>query len=313
MLAGLTPAKAHVPEQRAPHPVASDGPKPPPAAPSAGPSKLLQRITVVCGACVAVLGLLEMMAWQWHWTTPLRIQSSYTAMQFNTALALAVTGGAIVLAAYRRTCWCAGSRLCCPAAGDSHLGADRVRVEPADRPGLHPRLFGHSRPASGTHAPNTAVCLLLVGAGLLSWRPEIGRRRAAALTGAGSAAAAIALMALVGYLAGIPSAYGWASLKPMALPTAFGVLVTAAGLLAMSRAAGSRPGRSLADGIAIPAGIAAFAGIALLWQGVVDTGATMLNSGEASRAILALAALAGVLLAFAAGLGERAARGPPDR
>ncbi len=309
MLAGLTPAKAHIPAQRALDPVASAGPKTPPAAPSAGAWKLLQRITVVCGACVAVLGLLEIVAWQWHWTTPLRVQPSYTAMQFNVALALAATGGAIVLAAYRRTAGVRavgfadlllGTATLAQTVFGWNLRIDQVFTHAyVGTPGQHP----------GRMAADTAVCLLLVGAGLLNWRPEMGRRRAAALTGAGSAAAAIALIVLVGYLAGIPSFYGWASLKPMAPPTAFGVLVTAAGLLAMSRAAGPRPGRPLADGIAVSAGIVAFAGTTLLWQSVVDTGAATLSGGEASRAILALAALAGVLVSIAAGLGERAARG----
>ncbi len=86
----------------------------------------------------------------------------------------------------------------------------------------------------GRMALNTSVCLLLVGVGLLVADTRYG---AAATPAIGVAVGVAALLALVGYFAGVTNLYGFAKQTQMAVPTAVGVFLLGFGLLA------SRPDR----------------------------------------------------------------------
>ena len=59
----------------------------------------------------------------------------------------------------------------------------------------------------GRMAVNTAVCLILAGAGC--WLGSMARRAPAVLAVAGSVIAAVAVEATFGYATGNPAAYGW--------------------------------------------------------------------------------------------------------
>jgi diguanylate cyclase (GGDEF)-like protein len=145
----------------------------------------------------------------------------------------------------------------------------------------------------GRMAPNTALCFGLAGSALvvgsllhkapLRWHVLC---LLAALTMGLSAAA------LMGYLVGIPTAYGWGNLTRMAVHTAVGFVVLGTGLVALSGQAqnASRDWHPWAIGVIVST-------ITItLWQALaVDTG----NSGHAAEFVLAFGLLMALALARA--------------
>ncbi len=135
-------------------------------------------ITIAGGLLCVAVGLAVMVAWLVRATAVLRF-GSLNPMSFNTALAFVVTGVALVALARGHP----GAAL---AAGlfDAALGV-LVLAEYASGHGLGiDQLFvkayitgPHDVP--GRMAVNTAVCLTLLGAGLLVWGPWRPRPRPA--------------------------------------------------------------------------------------------------------------------------------------
>jgi PAS domain S-box-containing protein len=297
----------------APAPTSPEGlttpPRESPAAPAAQceTAEWGSRTAAAGGLLIATLGLLEMLAWPLRWTWFLRVRAVYVPTPFNTALALAVTGAALVLAARRqsRWIWVAGSLDL--AVGGATLvqtafGWD-LRI---DQLFVNAYLVGPGQPP-GRMASNTAVCFLVIGATLLTFRPFGGRRSAARLTAAAAVVACTALIPSAGFLAGIISPKGWLNLMPMALPTALAMCLVAGSLLALSWAVKARSSCGDQTSIAVPAAAAAFVAILLTWQALVDTQRSRsIPVASASRAVLLLAVLAGALLSVTATLAQRA-------
>ena len=220
-----------------------------------------RTLIIIAGGLLCVAGgLAVMVAWLVRATAVLQF-GSQNPMSFNTALAFVVTGAALVALA-------GGHPRAALAAGlfDVVLGAV-VLAEYAFGRGLGIDQLVVKAYVTGAHdvpgrmAVNTAVCLTLLGAGLLAWGPWRRRRRPAALAAAASLIAAVAVQATFGYATGNPSAYGWTHVTPMAFLTAVTMLILALSLLSAawrdsrarsggpaqvapdaSRCAGSRPG-----------------------------------------------------------------------
>jgi hypothetical protein len=218
-------------------PAPADAPAAPlPAAPGdpAGIPSLSERvpdaITAAGGLLCAAVGLTVMAAWFVRATAILRFGSK-NPMSFNTALAFVVTGVALVALARKRP-------RAALAAGvfDALLGAV-ILAEYALHRGLgidqlivKAYIVGpHDVP--GRSAINTAVCLMLTGAGLLVWGPWRPRRRPAGLAAAACVTGVIGAIAVFGYATGNPMAYGWSNVTAMAFLTALTMLILALTLI----------------------------------------------------------------------------------
>ncbi|MGE5206609.1 MAG: PAS domain S-box protein [Chlamydiota bacterium] len=81
-------------------------------------------------------------------------------------------------------------------------------------------------------APNTAACFMLLGGALLlTGKDKSGWRNSLQAFAAGLVAA-LGLVGFIGYLADIPTAYGWGRFTPMAAPTAALMAALGAGIIA---------------------------------------------------------------------------------
>jgi PAS domain S-box-containing protein len=244
----------------------------PPAAPDrqAGtPSRtewVPDAIIMAGGLLSAAVGLAVMVAWLVRATAVLRFGGPIP-MPFNTALALAVTGVALVAVARRRP----GAAL---AAGvfDLILSAT-VLAEHALGRGLGIDQLVVTAYLSGPHeAPgritiNAAVCVALAGGALLAWGAWRPRPRPAVVAAAGSVIVAIAVAATFGFATGTSGAYGWWQLTAMAFLAAVTMLILALSLLSAawrdSRARhGGLPGWLPMPAAALALGLAAWLAVA---------------------------------------------------
>jgi PAS domain S-box-containing protein len=216
---------------------------PPDAAPSDAPKDptgmaslrepVMDSVIMAGGLLSIGVGLLVIVAWFARATVILTF-GSQNPMSFNTALAFVVTGIALVALTRRRP------RLALAAGAfdvilglavlaeyvfDRNLGIDQLIVKAYIAP-------AHVVP--GRSAANTAVCLVLVGAGLLVWGPWRRRRRPSVLAAAACLIGVIASVAAFGYATGNPTAYGWWHVSAMAFLTSVSLLVLALALLTAS-------------------------------------------------------------------------------
>jgi PAS domain S-box-containing protein len=272
-------------------------------------ARVLERTTAAGGLVCLAAGATVMVAWMLRATAVLRF-ASLTPMRFNTALALTVTGAALVVPVGQR--WpraplvagiadaCIGLAVLAEYALGHGLGIDQFFV--------HDYL---SRPPEipGRVAVNTAVCLTLAGAGLLAWAPWRSRPRPIAIAIAGSFIAAIALLATFGYASGAHRAYGWGRLTGMALTTAVALIVLAVALLSAAwRAAIPDSGGGVPRWVPIPAGVAALGLAVAVWLTVIHTsgGASRLDTSVATGAATALGLLMAAMVALVVALAQRA-------
>jgi PAS domain S-box-containing protein len=212
-------------------------PAPPPPATTDGPADSPSRtewvpdaITIAGGLVCVTVGLAVIVAWLVRATAFLQFVG-LNPMSFNTALAFVLTGVALVALAR-------GQPRAALAAGlfDAALGAV-VLTEYASGHGLGiDQLFVKAYIAGphdvpGRMAVNTAVCMTLLGTGLLVWGPWRPRPRPAVIAAAGSLIGAIAVEAAFGYATGNPAAYGWTHVTAMAFLTAVTFLILVLSLL----------------------------------------------------------------------------------
>ena len=192
--------------------------------------RALDAIVVVGGLLCIGVGLTVIVAWFARATVILTFGSK-NPMSFNTALAFAVTGVALVALARKRPRAALVAGLFDAVMGltvlaeyffHRSLGIDQLIVKAYIAP---PDVI------PGRGAGNTAVCLVLVGAGLLVWGPWRRRRQPAVLVATACVIGVIASVAAFGYATGNPTAYGWWHVSAMAFLTAVSLLVLAFALL----------------------------------------------------------------------------------
>jgi len=209
----------------------------PPAAAPDGPAgmasvseRMLDAVILAGGLLCVAVGLVVMVAWFVRATVILRFGSN-TPMSFNTALAFAVTGVALVALTRKRPRAALAAGVFDTVLGlmvlaeyvlGRSLGIDQLIVK---------AYISGPHVVPGRSTSNTAVCLTLVGAGLLVWGPWRTRRRPAVLAAAACLIGVIAAVAVFGYATGNPTAYGWWRVSAMAFLAAATLLVLAFSLL----------------------------------------------------------------------------------
>ena len=258
------------------------------------------------GLLCAAIGVTVMVAWLARATAVLRF-GSQNPMAFNTALALAVTGAALVVLAAGRPRAALMAGVLDTALGlavlaeymlGRGLGIDQLIVKP---------YVSGPFSVPGRPAVNTAVCLTLAGAALLAWGPGRPRGRSAVLAAAGSVIAAIAVIATFGYVTRTPVGYGWAHLSSMSFLTAAAMLVLALCLLS----AAWRESRTRHDGfptwLPMPAGVLALGVAAAVWLAIASRSevAGRIPAGTATGAAVVLGLVLAGLMALAVWLAQQ--------
>ncbi len=226
-----------------------------------------EAIAVAAGGLCSLLGALVIAGWLLGIPALTRLRPALTPMMFNAALGFLVCGLALATAARR----CHGWRWTVRMAGFlisllglltlvEYLFAVNLLIDTA--------LFSGPYPAQvfpGRMSPNAALALTLSGAGLLL--SSLGSRPKAyamPLGLLGSGVAALGLVSLLGYIAGVSTAYRWGGYKEMAAHGAAGFLVLGAGLSALAWKNGA--GHEAPRWLPISAGIGLCSATLLLWE-----------------------------------------------
>ena len=275
---------------------------PPPAREPVGVSprreiRVPEAVAIAAGGAAAVTGVAIMVAWHLHLTSILEVRPGYTAMQYNTALALALTGVGIVALTVGGRRW-AGLII---GGVDLTLGLLTLAQYATGRSfGIDTLLF-HPYIATGSPgrmAPNTALCVTVLGAAILG-RSLSRRWPPAALATAGSFVMALGLVALFGYASNLDTAYGWGNLTAMALNTALAMTVTGFGLVALAWADSREDSSLVPEWIAVPLGVLALGSTMLLWLAFIESETN--QQVPVSRVVVG-ATVVGIVMASIVGL-----------
>jgi PAS domain S-box-containing protein len=192
-------------------------------------------IAAASGASVAALGGLVVAGWLTVAVALIQVLPGFPPMQYNTALGFMICGAALLAAALdlrRPTALLGGLAAViglatiCEYLFGADLGIDDLLVETYV-------FTGVSNP--GRMAPNSALALTLIGAGLLcfSCRLNLVRRHLPPAL-FGSIVIALGTAALVGYAAGVPGAYGWGHFNRMSIHTALGFILLGGGVVGLA-------------------------------------------------------------------------------
>jgi signal transduction histidine kinase/CheY-like chemotaxis protein len=232
------------------------------------------QTNVAAGSAVVsmALGLTVLVGWFAHIPTLVQVLPHLPPMTGNAAACFVLTGLALLMVAVGSPRWLV---VACAAVVsvvglltivelifsvdtgiDDLLGSLYIAVKVSD---------------PGRMSPAGAACFVLASVGLAT-TPRIQSERSAFSLGLiGSIVAAVGMATCMGYALGSSDSFGWGDTKRLALNTAIGFCVLAAGMVALSwhveTEAGSTP-RWLPISVAI--GVAT--GAVGLWQALISTG-----------------------------------------
>lgn len=190
-------------------------------------------IQIVAPVFALLIGSIVLIGWYSGNKTLIQILPELVAMQYNTALGFVLCGAGMLFCFLRRElvlfCGIAlfllGSLTFSQYIFGYNLGLDELFMKSYV-------LVKISHP--GRMAPNTAICFLFAGIALIL-RKETRQMEARSLTIAllGSVITALATVALMGYLTGVPTDFGWGQFSLMAFHTAIGFIFVGIGLIAL--------------------------------------------------------------------------------
>ncbi len=292
-------------------PVPADAPAATPGRPAddldrAAP--VLDAITMMSGLLCAAAGLIVIVAWFARITAVLLVDGP-SPVEFNAALAVTVTGAALV-AFVRRRPWAALVAGVVDVAVGGVTLAEWVLGRGLGIDQLFVRAYvSGPREIPGRPTVDFAVCLALVGAGLLLWGPWRSRRRPAALAVAGSIVSAVAITAITGCATDTPRAYVWGGVTAMALPSATALFVLAVCLLSAAwRDARPRYRQCLPGWLPMPSAAVVFGIASGVWLATmsVSGGAVRYPAGTSSDASVALGILSASVAMLVVWLAQRA-------
>jgi PAS domain S-box-containing protein len=234
-------------------------------------------VTVAGGVLCAAGGLIVMVAWFARLTAVLRVGGPSPPV-FNAALAVAVTGAALVAFVRGRLWVTLLAGLVDVAVGGATLAEWALGRGPEiDQLFARAYITGpHEIP--GRPGIDFAICLTLIGAGLLLWGPWRLRRRPAVLAAAVSVVTAVAITAITGCATGTPTPYVYPDVTAMALPSATALFILATSLLSAAwRDSRLRHPQCLPGWLPMPSAAVVFGVASGVWL------ATISVSGNAGR------------------------------
>ncbi|MEO7987192.1 MAG: response regulator [Gemmatimonadales bacterium] len=240
----------------------------------------LLLVTETAGVTATFLGALVLTGWYAQAPILLQLHPALVAMQFNTAVGFVLAGAGLWCLARGHERLGAGCGALLAAVGlltlleyltGRQLGLDQLVWQL----GVDRRVMGDfaviktSEP--GRMAPNTALSFSLLGVSFLARALVPDARRASiAVALAGVTAAALGQVALMGYLSGIPTAYGWGHLTRMAVHTAIGIMVIGAGVTACAAADAVGRGRDIRPWFSYLVATGVAVATLGLWQALTD-------------------------------------------
>ena len=265
-----------------------------------------RRASVVLAGAAAAIGVVELVAWLLGLDAVLTLAGD-TPMKANTALAVIVVGGALVASRRGAILLTRAGGFVVALLGLATLAEHATGVSfGVDELLVQDRLARSGEPP-GRMAANTAACLAVFGTALVTWRPD--RRLASrAMAVASIASGSIGGVALFGYLAGLPAAYGWGRSIAMAPPTVLGVLLLSGSFGLAAATTRQDRQRPLTEVVTLAIGLFSLTTTGLVWHAVSQqiTREGHLDGSSASRAILVVATSSAVMLTSAAWFGQRA-------
>jgi signal transduction histidine kinase/CheY-like chemotaxis protein len=193
--------------------------------------QLLSLTTIIAAGLSSILGGTVLVGWYTKNITLIQVFPSFVPMQYNTALGFLICGIGGLLLSFKH------KRLAMVCGGivgtigfltlveyvfGTNLGIDQLFME-------HYVTVKSSSP--GRMAPNTALCFVLNGLALLIMSDMIQPKQPSLTIGIlGSIIIALGIVAFMGYLSGVETAYGWGNLTKMAVHTAIGFIVLGIGV-----------------------------------------------------------------------------------
>ena len=199
---------------------------------------LLHRLSAIAGIAAGLIGTMAMAGWVLGVDFLKSVVPGLITMKANTALVFMLLGASLYATSAGHVRYKTSVRVATLLALALAATVFSQYVHGHDL-GVDLLLFHEPQGTVGTIHPgrmalNTSLCFVLVSVGLL----VLDTRYGAAVTPAiGLLVSVAALLALVGYFAGLTNLYGFAKQTQMAVPTAVGTLLLGFGLL------GSRPDR----------------------------------------------------------------------
>lgn len=195
--------------------------------------------TRLCAAFALALGAMVLMGWALGIASIVQISPDWTPMVVNTAVGFVLSGIGL-LAAIQRGRW-SGRLAGVLGVLISMLAAEELCVlifdiAPAlSLPELH-RPLQPTYPHPGRMAPNTALCFLLFGIGLVGLIRFRNQSIATWVERAAIAVLSIGLLGVVGYSLQLEYLYSWSGVVRMAVHTGVGMVVLGTGLWNLVRA-----------------------------------------------------------------------------
>lgn len=199
-------------------------------------------VVMAASGASALLGLVVLVGWYARSPALVQVVPSLVPMQYNTALGFLLCGIGLLSIAWQRSRLAALFGATVGALGlltlveyilGLDLGIDQLLME-------HYITVETSHP--GRMAPNTALCFSMTSVALLVMGGRTRfRRRPQLLGGLGVLVLILGTVALMGYLSGASTAYGWGQLTRMAVHTASGFIVLGMGILMQAWREGIEP------------------------------------------------------------------------
>jgi len=203
---------------------------------------------------VTAFGLIVIVAWYAHWPRVLQIFPHAAPTQYNTALCFILCAAGLFLLNMRHVrsaLWPSGivallaSLTLLEYLTGWDLGIDQLFFKP---------YFEIATAYPGRMAPLTAICFIFLSTALC-FAGTAGRRpgRLAVSGLLACVVAVVGLIALLGYLTGIDSAYGWGAYSRMAFNTSIALILLGAGLLSLCWQMASKQDRNFVHWMPITA------------------------------------------------------------
>ncbi|HEV2117833.1 MAG TPA: PAS domain S-box protein [Terriglobales bacterium] len=223
-------------------------------------------VMVLAGALSLVAGVLVVIGWHTGYirsSSALLFQS--VPVRYNTGLCFVGGGISLLLLVRGRMGWAKGIGAAMGAVGfvtlceylfKVSLGIDSLFFDTARvAPSIEPRM-----------APNTALCFTLLGGALLLTSKRKGTLRNGLQAFTAALVAALGLVGLIGYLADVPTAYGWGRFTPMAAHTATMMAALGLAVIALAWRRYTAYSAALPPWSSLLASLIVAAGSVALWQ-----------------------------------------------
>ncbi|MGL1936550.1 MAG: response regulator [Fibrobacterales bacterium] len=231
--------------------------------------KALGISAILAGAFSTALGIIVLIGWYTHNQALIQISRYFVPMQYNTALGFLLSGAGVVLILKEKQKLALLLGVLVASIGlltlmqylfGLELGIDQVFME-------HYVTTKTSHP--GRMAPNTALCFLLTGVGLISFTRNIRLKDVTVTSILGITMFTLGISALLGYISNIESAYGWGRFTSMALHTSIGFIILGIGFIAIDFGKEKLLDRLLKPDIPVIAGIMSGITSVAVWQSLL--------------------------------------------